>query len=133
QLAGRGDIKRFFDRYEQVKQKFQGVKQDDDKFNDLWQEISPLQTSIQSGLFHQDSILYRSVKHTLTPEQAPRYEAAAAERRAFRHRANIEVGVALLEQAMPLREGQRRELIDLLKRETKPPRRSGQYEYYFMM
>src|SRR5262245_14179965 len=40
QLAGRGDIKRFFDRYETVKQKFQALKHDQQKLQqEIWQHI----------------------------------------------------------------------------------------------
>jgi hypothetical protein len=133
QLAGRGDIKRFFDRYETVKQKFQLIKQDEQKFQEIWQDISPLQMTLQAGLFYDDSLLYKSLHNTLTGEQFARYDAIARERRAFRHRANIELAVTVLEQAMPLRDAQRRELITLLTNQTKPPRKSGQYDYYLIM
>lgn len=137
QLAGRGDIKRFYDRYEVVKQKFQRLKpkqQDDSDWQELWQElwqdISPLQTTIQSGLFHEDSLLRKSLRHTLTAEQLPRYQAQAEERRRFRHRASIELAVNSFEESMPLRDAQRRQLIALLLKELKPSRKSTQNEVY---
>jgi hypothetical protein len=141
QLAGRGDIKRFFDRYETVKQKFQLVKEvsqeDQQKFQDVWQkvwqDISPLQTSLQAGLFHDDSLVYKSLYHTLTPEQWTRYEAVARERREFRHRAAIELMVASFEQTVPLRDAQRRDLITLLISQTKPLRKSSQYDSYLLL
>jgi hypothetical protein len=133
QLAGRGDIKRFFDRYETVKRKFQLVNGDQQKLQELWQDIGPLQMTLQAGLFHADSLLYKSLPHTLTSEQFARYDAVARERREFRHRANIELAVTTLEQRVPLRDAQRRELITLLLNQTKPPRRSGSYDYYLIM
>src|SRR5438128_7468487 len=54
QLAGRGDVKRFFDRYETVRQKFQLLKQDEQKVQEIWQDINPLQVTLQAGLFHDD-------------------------------------------------------------------------------
>jgi hypothetical protein len=133
QLAGKGDMRRFFARYETVKKKFQLVKNDQNKINQIWQDISPLQMSLQAGLFHEDSLLVKSLPHTLTAEQFERYDAVARERRAFRHRATIELTVALLEQNMPLRASQRSDLIALLTKQTKPARKSGQYEYYVIM
>jgi len=141
QLAGRGDIKRFFDRYDTVKQKFQSVKEvsqeDQQKFQEIWQkvwqDINPLQMTLQAGLFHEDSLLYRSVYHTLTPEQYARYEAVDRERREFRHRAAIELMVASFEQNMPLRDQQRRELITLLMNQTKPLRKPSQYSSYLLL
>jgi hypothetical protein len=137
QLAGRGDIKRFYDRYEVVWQKFQRVKQkqqDDNNWQELWQElwrdISPLQMDIQTGLFHEDSLLRKSLRHTLTAEQLPRYQAEAEERRRFHHRASIELAVNGFEEAMPLRDAQRQELIELLLKELKPPRKWNQNAVY---
>jgi hypothetical protein len=133
QLAGKGDFKRFFDRYQTVKRKFQLVKNDQQKINQIWQDISPLQTSLQAGLFHEDSFLVKALPNTLTADQLARYEAVAHERRAFQHRASIELTIAILEQNMPLRDAQRRELFALLTKYTKPARKSGQYEYYVIM
>lgn len=130
QLAGRGDIKRFYDRYEVVKQKFQRLKpklQGDnwqEAWQELWQDINPLQMSLQSGLFLEASLLHKSLRHTLTAEQLPRYQAQAEERRRFHHRANIELAVNSFEESMPLHDAQRQELIALLLKELKPPRKS---------
>jgi hypothetical protein len=135
QLAGRGDIKRFYDRYEVVRQKFQRLKQkqqDDwqELWQELWQDINPLQTDIQSGLFHEDSLLHKSLRHTLTTEQLPRYQAQADERRRFHHRASIELAVNGFEESVPLRDAQRQELITLLLKELKPPRKWNQNAVY---
>src|SRR5262249_381854 len=108
-LCGRGDIKRFYDPYEKVKQKFQLFKNGQQKMQQIWQDINPLQVSLQAGLFQDDSFLGKSLRHTLTAEQFARYEENARERRAFRHRANIELAVAVLEVAAPLRDAQRRQ------------------------
>jgi hypothetical protein len=133
QLAGRGDIKRFFDRYEKVKQKFLLIRHDEQKMQEIWQDISPLQMTLQASFFHEDSLLFKSLNNTLTGEQFARYDAIARERRAFGHRANIELAVTMIEQGMPLRDAQRREFITLLTNETKPPRKPGQYDYHFIM
>jgi hypothetical protein len=133
QLAGRGDVKHFFDRYEVVKHKFQLVKNDEQKMQQIWQDISPLQTSLQAGLFHEDSLMAKSLHNVLTGAQSAKYDALARERRAFHHRATIERAVAMLEQSMPLRDAQRRGLIALLMKQTKPARKSSQYDYYLVM
>jgi hypothetical protein len=133
QLAGRGDIKRFFNRCDEVRQRFQLVRHDQHKVQEVWQEVGPLQRTLQSGLFHDGSLLHKSLRGTLTAEQLARYDAAARERRAFRHRATVELAVTVLEQGMPLLDAQRREVIALLTREMKPLRKSGQYEFYAVM
>ena len=133
QLSGKGDMRRFFDRYDMVKKKFQRVKNDQQKMREIWQDISPLQISLEAGLFHEDSLLGKSLVHTLTAEQFKRYDAVIRERRAARHRAAIEMTVAILEQKIPLRDDQRRDLTGLLAKQTKLGRRLGQYEHFLIM
>jgi hypothetical protein len=131
QLTGRGDIARFFSRYEEMRQKFLRLNPDQERFmQEMWQEIRPLQMTLQTGLFQDDSLLFKSLHHTLTPEQLTRYETVARERRQLYHRANVELAVAMLEQTMPLRDAQRRGLIDLLVKETRPARKTGIYDFY---
>jgi hypothetical protein len=132
-LAGRGDIKRFFDRCESVKQKCLGLVRVDPQGQAVWQEISPLQRTLQAGLFSQDSLFYRSLPHTLTPDQSLHYAAAAREREEYHHRATVELAVLSLGQQLVLREAQRQELVRLLLKETKPPRKSGIYDYYHLV
>lgn len=132
-LAGRGDIKRFFDKCDVAKRKFDLVKHDQQKFQEIWQDISPLQVTLQAGLFHDNSLVYRTLKNTLTEEQRGRYDAIAADRRAFRFRAKVELAVTMLEQSLPLRETQRRELIALILKDAKPRQVSTQYDFYLVM
>jgi hypothetical protein len=132
-LTGRGDIKRFFNLYEKAKQKFQLVKNDPQKHQEIWQEIAPLQIMMQSGLFNDDSFLFKALHNTITNEQLQIYQALARDRQAFRHRANIELAVMMIEMNAPLRAEQRRALITLLTNLTKPPRKSGPYGYYITL
>jgi hypothetical protein len=133
QLAGRGDIKRFFDRYEAIKLKWQNRKRDNDNINNVFQDIQPLQITLQTGIFGDSSIFHKSLPHTLNGEQQTRYDAVLRERGAFRHRANIELVVTMVEQGVPLRDAQRRAIIELLTKETKPLRKSSQYDYYVLL
>lgn len=133
QLAGRGDIKRFFDRVEEVRKKFQLVKNDQNKFQEIWQEIQPLQTSLSAGLFGDESIFRKTLRKTLTDEQSAQYDKIEQERRTYRYRAKIEFSVAMLDNGLPLNDEQRQRLVALLLAETKPPKRFGPYDYYVVM
>jgi len=133
QLAGRGDIKRFFDRYEEIKWKFKLIQHDQQKANQIWQDINPLQMTLRSGLFHADSFFYKTVRNTLSDDQFTSYTTVDHKRRKLHHRAQVELTVAVLEQGIPLRDEQRQKLIELLLSETKPPRKSGQHDYYVIM
>ncbi len=132
-LAGQGDINRFFDRYEEVKKQFQLKKHDQQKMNEIWQDINPLQTTLMAGVFHADSFLYKSLQNILTEEQYLRYEQVNAARSDFRHRAMIELTINVIEQGVPLQQTQRKQLLELLVAETTPSRRPGQYDYYLIL
>jgi hypothetical protein len=133
QLMGHGDIKRFFDNYERAKARFKAVNNDVNRLQEIQPDLAPLRVALQGGPFTDDSLLCKSLHTTLTDEQLTKYDTFAAERRVFRHRANVELAVSMLEQAMPLRQTQRRELIALLEKETSPPKKGGQYEAYLIL
>jgi hypothetical protein len=133
QLAGQGDIKRFFDLYEGVKRKFQAIKNDQQKINQIWQDIQPLQIAVQGSFFREESLFYKSLPNTLNNEQFKRYDVVAQKRREFGHRAHIELAVTMLEQSTPLRHEQRQKLIDFLVHELKPAPKAGAMQYYLVM
>jgi hypothetical protein len=133
QLAGRGDIKRFYSLYQKVRQKFLEVRQDQQKMQQLWQEINPLQMMAQHGIFDDESLLFRSLHNVLTPEQFSLFDASDRARRDYRHRARIELAVSMFELNVPLTDAQRQELIAALLKLTKPVRKSGMYAYYILM
>jgi hypothetical protein len=136
QLAARGDIQRFFDQYEMVKRKFHDVKDDELKMQQMWQDINQLQTYMADGLFGDDSLVYKSLRHTLSAEQLAKYDVARRERSHFLHRTGIEQGVAILERGVPLRDAQRQDLIALIVSRSTPPTRivhEGWYQYDLVM
>ena len=132
-LAGRGDIERFFRAYEVVKKKFQTIKNDQQKVNQIFQDISPLQAQMMSGLFDRDSLLQKCLINTIIREQFLKYHKLDQERRRFHHESKVGLVVMMLDQSAPITAEQRRQLTTLLLRETRPPRKLGQYDYYVMM
>jgi hypothetical protein len=132
-LAGRGDIKRFFDRYEAIKQKSQAIEPDEANILEIHQELNRLQIALQGNLFFEDSLLIKSLPNTLTGDQFTRYETVARERRASEHRASVVRAVAILLRGIALRDAQRQKLITLLTNETKPARTSGRYDAYVLL
>jgi hypothetical protein len=125
-LMGRGDIQHFFDRYHPLKEKLRAmhIKQNEpdfqQKWQKMWQEISPVQMTLQAGLFKKDSLFEKSLISTLTAAQLEQRAAVDKERREFRKRAKIALAVTMFEQSLPLREEQRRRLIALLDSEMQP-------------
>ncbi len=132
-LAARGDMKRFFDQVEEVRRKFLAVKNDQNGFNQIWQEISPLQQKQAAGLFGETSLFAKSLRKTLTEEQQAQYRTVMEERRKFRYRATIEACLALMENTVALRHDQHEALLKLMVEETRPPYVFGQYDSQVVM
>src|SRR5262249_37865237 len=65
-LAGRGDINRFFDQCEGAKRKWQRLEPTDDKIAEVRQDLTDLRSILEHGLFHENSLLYKSLPNTLT-------------------------------------------------------------------
>ena len=132
-LAGRGDIKRFFDKVEEKRKKFDKVKTDQNKVGEIYQELMPLQVTLNSGLFTEDSFYAKTLKKVLSQEEEARYHKVVEEKRQFRYRAKVELVVAQLDQTVGFRDAQRRQLVELILRETQAPTRYGQYDYYLVL
>ena len=84
-LAGRGDIKRFFDHVEEIRKKFEKTRNDQNQFGNVWQDIQTLQSAFQAGVFGDESIFSKSVRATLSAEQVAKHEKIAQDRLMFRY------------------------------------------------
>jgi hypothetical protein len=132
-LAGRGDIKRFFEKVDEKRKKFEKVKTDQNKIGEIYQELVPLQTFLQSGLFSQGSFYDKTLRTILSQQDQGACQARVEERNQFRYRAKIELVVTQLDQSVGFRADQRRRLIEHILSETQPPKRYGQYDYYIVL
>lgn len=133
QLAGRGDIKRLFDRVEELRKKFQLVKNDQNKFNDFWQDVQPFQVVFSQGVFGSGSLFSKTLKNTLSSEQSASFQTADRDRRAFQYRSTVEAVIGMLDQVVSFRAEQRQKLIDLIVDRKRLPRVFGQYNYYLVL
>ncbi len=133
ELAGRGDVKHLFDRVAAMKRKFLAVKDDAQKISDLLREIRPIQDELASGPFAEGSLFFKAARSTLDTAQAEALEANLRDRRKARHKARVELSVALLDNAVGFRGDQRAKLVQMLLERTEPPRRSDQYDHYIVL
>ncbi len=133
QLAGRGDVKRFFGGVEEMKKKFREVRRDQHRINQIWQDLQPLRTRFNSGIFDETSLFHKVLKRTLDSNQSVQYEQRERERRKFRYEAKVELAVAMLETGVPLRDVQRQKLVKLLLDDAEPPTKFGEYDYYVVL
>jgi hypothetical protein len=132
-LAGRGDIKRLFDQVEELRKKFQLVKNDQNKFNEFWQDVQPFQVVFSQGAFGPGSFFEKTLKNTLSSEQSSSYQAADRERRMFQYRSTVEAVIGMLDQVVSFRAEQRHKFIELLVERKRLPRAFGQYNYYLVL
>jgi hypothetical protein len=133
QLAGRGDIKRLFDRVEELRKKFQLVKNDQNKFNEFWQDVQPFQVVFSQGVFGPNSLFNKTLKNTLSADQSANYLLADRDRRMFQYRSTVEAIIGMLDQVVSFRAEQRQKFIDLILDRKRLPRVFGQYNYYLVL
>jgi hypothetical protein len=132
-VAGHGDVKRFFDQVEAAKRKFDGIKNDQAKFNQIWQDIQPIQTAYATGVFHESSLFGKTLKKTLDPDQTAKNEAAERERTLYRYRARLDLVVEMLNNSVGFSSDQCDRLRKLLAEEIPAPKRLGQNDYYTVL
>lgn len=133
-LAGRGDMKRFFDRIEDVRKKFSKNRNDQNQLGQIWQEIQPLRNAFTSGFFDgADSIFVKAINATLAPAQAVRHEEEVRQRLLYRYWARVDLAMELLNNEVGFTDDQRRQLVKLLHEETTPPRRMGEQDYHVVL
>jgi len=132
-LAGKGDLKHFFDQVAEKKRRFQLLKNDQNRINEIFQEIQPLQLVLNSGPYDDGSIFAKTIPKTLDESQMALYQQVIHEKNQYRYRAKVELVVATLDQALGMKGDQRKQLVDLLLADTRVPSRYGQYDYYLVM
>jgi hypothetical protein len=131
-LAGLGDIKRYYDRVEDLKRRYSsGGNQPN--MNNIWQEMQPLQVELTNGLFGDQSLFAKTVKNTLRADQVQRHDDLTRRRLAARRRTSIDLFVIQIDKALGLSEAQRGRLTELLVSETPPPAKYGQADYWYLM
>jgi hypothetical protein len=130
-LAGRGDIKRFFDKVEELKRKYQRGQNDSNA--NIWQEIQPLQVELNTGLFGDNSLYAKTIRRTLNHDQAARFESVSHERTSFRFRATVDWFVVHLDKGLGLTDDQRKQFVELLVNEARPPRKFGPGDYWYLL
>jgi hypothetical protein len=132
-LAGRGDLKRLFDRVEDKRRKFQLVKTDQAALNNLFQELQPLRMSLNSAPQEPGSIFSKTIAKTLNETQLAAYDTAVHAKEQFLFGAKIDLVVASLDTALGLSDAQRRRLAKLMLDELDPPKKFGPYDYQVLI
>ena len=130
EVAGRGDIKRMLDRAIEAGKRtpLHAGPKDEILAND--HDDPPHQLSPSGALFGEGSLFAKILKNTVTEEQSARFEKASREAALHRHRATLQWVLGTWDQMLGLNSEQHRRLEALLSRETRPPRRFGEEDYF---
>jgi hypothetical protein len=132
-LAGRVDIKRFFDRVEVLQKQPQVFR---NNAGDVWQageEIRKLSLLPSEDLFDEHSMFAKVLANTLTKEQAVTYQRLERELASRRHRATLDWVLGTWDHSLGLNAGQHQRLLALFEQETRPPKKFGTDDYFGLL
>lgn len=133
ELAGKGDIARFWSLVVRLKQKYPGGRMSQEKFNQMWQEVQPLTTRFAAGLHGRYSLFEKMLPGILSESQLQAYTAEEKARRVRHFRAKVEATVQILDQRVPMTDAQRKKFIELTVTKTEPPLAFGQNDFYLIL
>jgi hypothetical protein len=133
QLAGRGDFVRLQQQVDSLRSQYVGKIYDQNEVGKVLEKLQPLINTYRAGLFGSSSLFSKVLHRSLTPEQLQEYDDVEAERLKQRHNDKVRLFVGALGRDCPLKEDQRLALVKLLETETRPPKRSTQYDMYVVL
>ena len=130
-LAGRGDIKRLIDRAIEARKREPLPPGDENDVSGNRSRRPAAPPYLTSGkLFGEGSLFAKTLRTTVTKEQAAHYEKVSREAALRQHRATLQWVLGTWDQMLALNPEQHRRLEALLIRETRPPRRFGAEDYF---
>jgi hypothetical protein len=135
ETAGRGDIKRLFERIRANEQGLRRARDDLARARDIeelggiMRKTRGLTADIPEKLFIEGSLFAKTLKRTLRPEQRAKYEK---DRSDF-YRSRVEWAVESGLEVLHLSEDQRRRLVTLIVENNRPLRRYGRDDFQAVM
>jgi hypothetical protein len=132
-LAGRGDIKRFFDHVDDRTRRLQTRQDAPEEVAKVQEELQELQKSLQGGLFGEGSIFSKTCKQALSESQKARVDGARRQSRRLRHEAKVDLVVEILDATVGFSDEQRQRLAARLLAETRLPRKTGEEEVLIVL
>jgi hypothetical protein len=130
ELAGRGDIKRFFDRVEEARERFQRAAKVGIPLHQAVEDLGALRNHFETGLFDEGSLSDKTLKTILRRKQWSQADRHAAVQRISRYQSRVAWVVLTLQKSLSLSDDQRQRLLNLLLEETRLPRSFGPFDYF---
>lgn len=132
ELAGKGDIKRFFDRISAVVSKIEAMEMNQNQMGEAYQLTIPLATEVNTGLFNESSLMHKVLHGSISAEQSQLLLAEAKLRRKLLVESLIKGFVMTLGRTVPMTADQSRKMIDILVSKTQNDRLEGEYASYLI-
>jgi len=132
-LAGQGDIKRAFDRVDELRRKFQLAKYERTGAMECLQEARRMRSYLLGGMFGADSLLTKTAATTISEEQKAYEDDLLRESFLVDYRGAVAEAASRLVRVLNLTPEQHRQFKKLLMDEIRPPRRSGESTYAYIM
>lgn len=133
EIAGKGDIARFYGTVELLKRKYPGGTLSQEKFNQMWTDIQPLTNRLSAGLHGRRSLFEKVLPVILDESQWGTYSAEIQARQARHYRAKIEAAVVILDQRVPMTDDQRKRFVSVALEKSTPPAVFGQNDFYVIL
>lgn len=131
--AGRGDIKRFFDRAAEARGRLRMLENPRMFLPEARRDAQSLSQERTALAAAESPIFTKAIRHLLTAEQVARLKKDDDDRKIFRHRAAVRWTVVMLTRSLGLSDDQRRRFEALLLAETRPPGKFGTFDYPIVM
>lgn len=134
ELAGRGDIVRFFESVERLLSQLPHGSVRQSEWQEAWQKLAPVRQQFTWGLHERGSLFHKTVRTTLTAEQLEALDRLEQQRARRHYEAQIAAALAMFDSHVPLTIAQRQRLTELLLAQPLPPRQAAQnpYQYWFI-
>lgn len=127
-LAGKGDVKRFFDDVREARREFLELGNvNQNQMNEAYQLASALAQRINSGLFDNNSLLKKVAATAPDPEHAQRIRKRNQRRRKLQTEFAIKAYVAILGRTIPFTSDQRDQLVVLIGKNVDLAHPNGPY------
>jgi hypothetical protein len=133
EVAGRGDIKRFFDRVDEIREELRLAERDVDRIRWLMSDAQAHCSRFRDRPFDEETLFGKTLRTILDAEQTARYRRSWSEGRLKAHESGIVWVVGLVKRRLGLSDPQSLRLRLVLLEETRPPPNSGPWSYYGIM
>lgn len=129
-LAAAGDIKRFFEKLDHLKDKNNKDRNGRRHIQKFLLEIAPLQKQYVSNLFGDQSLFTKYLQSTLSAEQSARLDHWNKSKWQRQFEGRVILAVNDLEKTTPLNPEQRKQLITSIVAAGKPLIKTGHLDYH---